>query len=169
MQLDGAAARALRAWFSPLVSRTSRRCVVRYTAAAGVGHLVWETLQIPFYTLWDAASLNEIVADILICTGNDVAISASALLLAVLLTGRTEWPRDQYIRVAVMTVLLGLCYTAISELVNVYVDASWGYSEYMLRVPGIHVGLSPILQWIVVPIFSFYVARPRLADREEQL
>jgi hypothetical protein len=41
---------------------------------------------------------------------------------------------------------------------NVYVRRSWAYSELMPAVPlaGYRIGLSPLLQWIVVPAAAFW-------------
>lgn len=138
----------------------------RYLAAAGVGNLLWEALQMPLYTLCSTGTLSEIVTDILVCTAVDIAIAALALLAALLLTGHGGWPVNHYAQVASATVVLAVFYTAVSELVNVYVTKTWTYSEKMILIPGIRVGLAPILQWVIVPALAFYIARPRPADHE---
>ena len=56
----------------------------------------------------------------------------------------------------------GLIYTAYSEWVNVYQIGSWGYAPDMPLVFGI--GVSPLLQWLVVPLVTLSILRmPRTA------
>jgi hypothetical protein len=43
------------------------------------------------------------------------------------------------------------------------VRASWAYSDWMPVIPiaGLSIGLSPLLQWIVVPAAAFAITRAR--------
>jgi hypothetical protein len=62
----------------------------------------------------------------------------------------------------------GLGYTVVSEWLNIVVRRSWAYSSLMPVVSlfGFGIGLSPLLQWIVVPTLALYAAR-RATTREE--
>lgn len=42
---------------------------------------------------------------------------------------------------------------------NIVVRQSWAYSEMMPVIPVIDAGLSPVAQWIVLPLASFWFAR----------
>ena len=78
---------------------------------------------------------------------------------SLLLRGTREWPNQGYLRVAVLTLLLGLAYTGFSEWLNVSVRESWAYSEWMPVIPITGgIGLSPLLQWVVVPSLAFWVS-----------
>jgi hypothetical protein len=61
--------------------------------------------------------------------------------------------------VAIIAIILGVAYTIYSEHLNVAIRQSWAYSERMplVRAFGWQIGLSPILQWIVVPSLAFWV------------
>jgi len=50
-------------------------------------------------------------------------------------------------------------YTIFSEWLNIVVRASWAYSPLMPVVHLINIGLSPLLQWIVIPAAALYAAR----------
>ncbi len=52
-------------------------------------------------------------------------------------------------------------YTVYSEWLNVYVKGTWAYSDLMPIVPGLEVGLSPLIQWIVVPTFEILMVQHR--------
>lgn len=131
-------------------------------------NLAWEIGQLPLYTLWKDASPRAIAVAVAHCTAGDIAIGAAALMLALIL-GReralAQWRRQ---RIAALTALAAAAYTVFSEWSNTAILGSWAYSELMptLRLAGIEIGLSPLLQWLVLPPLALYLAggrRPRQA------
>ena len=130
-----------------------------YFAAVALGNLTWEILQLPLYTIWTTGTLGEQAFAVVHCTGGDILIALAALSLAlVLVGGRGFWP------VAILAIGLGVAYTGFSEWLNVYLRRSWAYSDWMPLISlGRHrIGLSPILQWLLVPAFSLWAASRRL-------
>jgi hypothetical protein len=130
-----------------------------YGAAILAANLVWEAMQLPLYTIWQAGAPREIAFAVVHCAGGDLAIAAGTLLLALLAVGRSGWPNEGFVRVSVASVVLGVGYTIYSEWLNVTVRRSWAYSDLMPIVPVLEVGLSPLLQWIVIPVGALIVAR----------
>ncbi len=132
-----------------------------YLGLAFVGSLVWEVLHLPLYTIWTAGTLREQAFAAGHCTLGDLVIGACALMLALLLAGAPGWPRDRFWPVAILTVAFGLAYTVFSEWLNVVVRAAWAYSDLMpvVSIAGSKVGLSPLLQWIVVAGAAFAIMR----------
>jgi hypothetical protein len=132
-----------------------------YLISAGVAHLMWETLQLPLYTIWDQGTLRAQSFAVAHCTLGDLLIALSTLILALVVAGDEAWPRRHFWRVAGVALVLGVAYTVFSEWLNVVVRASWAYSERMpiLRLPGFDIGVSPLLQWIVVPLAAFTIVR----------
>jgi hypothetical protein len=59
----------------------------------------------------------------------------------------------------------GLGYTIFSEWLNIVVRKSWAYSDLMPVIPVIDAGLSPVAQWIVLPLAGFWWARRPLRSR----
>lgn len=134
----------------------------RYFAVIIPAHLVWEFAHMPLYTLWNTGTTGEIVFAAVHCTGGDILIASSALMLALLLTG-SGWPgkRSSVRRVVTLTILLGVGYTLFSEWLNIVVREAWAYSELMPIVPFVNAGLSPLMQWIVIPAVAFgWAIRP---------
>jgi hypothetical protein len=129
-------------------------------------NLVWEILHLPLYTIWASGTLESQAFAVLHCTAGDVLIAVSTLVPALLLVGDKTWPGTRFLPVLTMAVGLGLAYTIFSEWLNVVVRASWAYSTAMPVVPifGLRVGLSPTLQWLVIPTTSLLLAR-RLTER----
>jgi hypothetical protein len=131
-----------------------------YFAAIMLGNVVWESLQLPLYAIWREGSPREIVFALAHCTAGDLMIAAGALLASLLLLGSEDWPRTSFVAVALAAIALGVAYTGFSEWLNVSVRKSWAYSELMPVVPlAGGVGVSPLLQWLVVPAASFWCAR----------
>lgn len=139
-----------------------------YMAVIAVGNLIWETLHLPLYTIWWSGTVRENAFAVVHCTLGDLLIALSALTLSLVLVGNRDWPAHRFRRVAALAVAFGIGYTVFSEWLNIVVRAAWAYSEFMpvLSVLGVDVGLSPGLQWGVVPILAMRQAR-RSAIRVE--
>jgi hypothetical protein len=131
----------------------------RFLILIALANSVWELGHLPLYTIWSEGSVSEILVAVVHCTGGDVLIAGASLLLALLLVGDPAWPGATYRRVAALAVAFGVVYTTFSEWLNTEVRGSWAYSDLMPVVPLIDVGLSPIAQWIVIPIAAFWWAR----------
>jgi hypothetical protein len=129
-----------------------------YLVVVAVGHLVWETLQLPLYTIWSEGTLREQAVAVFHCTAGDVSIAGASLLGALVALGQPGWPQVGFRPVASLTIALGLGYTIYSEWSNVS-RGSWTYSLLMPVVPGLGTGLSPLLQWIAVPMMGLWLPR----------
>jgi hypothetical protein len=138
-------------WLAPLA---------RYFLASALGHLAWETLQLPLYGIWFDGTAAQITFAVAHCTVGDIMIAAATLGPALLVFGR-GWPGDQaaFRNVALTAVALGLGYTVFSEWLNINVRGNWNYSSWMPRLPPLGTGLSPAMQWIVIPALAFWWAR----------
>jgi len=130
----------------------------RYLAVTGIGHLFWEILQLPLYTLWEEGTASEIAFAVVHCTGGDILIALASLTVALILAGNPDWPSVQFREVAAMTMVLGVAYTLYSEWFNVSVRASWAYASTMPTIPFLGTGLAPTLQWVMVPLVALAIA-----------
>lgn len=130
---------------------------MRYVIASDVLNLIWEIAQMPLYTLWLTGSIPEISYAILHCTVGDMLIATVSVTGARVILRARNWPKDRFVSVAVVTMALALTYTVFSEWWNVEVRQAWAYRDVMPRLPGIGTGLSPLLQWLVVPLLVFWI------------
>lgn len=135
-----------------------------YLAASTAGNLLWEILQLPLFTLWNQGTPGEIAFAVAHCAAGDLLIATATLGSAIVVGFAWSWPRRQWHRVAILTILFGVGYTAFSEWLNVYVRSAWAYSNFMptLRLGTAGIGLSPLAQWIIVPIFALAFASGRV-------
>lgn len=138
------------------------RALRRYVMFLGGMNLVWEFAHLPLYTLWNTASSEEIVFAAVHCTGGDILIGTSALLLALFVVGNDKWPIERSKRVFWLTLVLGFSYTVFSEWLNIEVRQAWAYNDAMPVIPVLNMGLSPALQWVLIPSISYYCMLIRL-------
>ncbi len=136
----------------------------RYLGVTIVGHLAWEVAQIPLYTIWTDGTIGEIAFAIAHCTGGDVLIALASLTGALVLAGAPRWPSVGFRRVAALTLIFGASYTVFSEWFNVSVRGSWAYAPSMPTLPPLGTGLTPLLQWIVIPSIALAMVS-RAANR----
>lgn len=126
--------------------------------------LAWEVLQTPLYTLWMEERPAYVAFSIVHCTVGDVLIGSASLLLALIL-GREAAPAQwHWWRIAALLLLMRAGYTIFSEWLNTSFDR-WTYSELMptLKAAGKEIGLSPLLQWLLVPPLALHLSRKREA------
>ena len=146
------------AWYRDRAARSL--IVFAYLPWLGALNLIWETAQLPLYTLWSEASAGTIAFSVAHCTAGDIAIGTAALIMVLILGRERAVSQWHWRRIAVWTALAGAAYTVFSEWNNTAILGSWAYSELMptLTVAGIKIGLSPLLQWLVLPPLVLFLA-----------
>ena len=111
-------------------------------AGGGIGYLLWTRFH---------------------CALGDLLILLGAFwMTSLLVRTRFWWMRLSWDRI-VTFVGLGLAYTMWSEWFNTRVTGGWTYGDAMPVV--LWMGLSPLLQWVVVPSIVLAVLRRREGDR----
>lgn len=130
-----------------------------YIGVTIVANLIWETLHLPLYTIWTTGTLQQQAFAVIHCNGGDVLIALTTLTIGLICVGTRDWPLAGHLPVLLLTLASGIGYTIFSEWLNVVVRASWAYAPTMPVVPIINTGLSPFMQWTLVPILALSVAR----------
>ena len=133
--------------------------VLEWGALSFALNLAWEIGQLPLYTIFGTETAGRIAYAVIHCTIGDVLISVVPLLIAALLTRRADWPLTRPWAGGGIAIASGLSYTAYSEGHNVYRTGAWAYSESMPLAFGI--GVSPLLQWLVIPAALVVIVRLR--------
>ena len=131
----------------------------RYLAVSLLGNALWEPAHLPRYTIWSSGTTGEKLFAVLHCTAGDLLIALGSWALAVIVAGRPDWPARGFRPVALLTIAAGLLYTGFSEWLNAGVRESWAYSNWMPVIPKLGLGVSPLLQWLVVPSLALTAAR----------
>jgi len=121
----------------------------------------WEVVHTYFYTLKDS-DFNAMLYGWLHCTFGDVMITLASFWLVSLMARNRRWFLELNMRNFAGFVMIGVIYTLFSELTNVQIFRSWGYNESMPVIPLVRVGLTPVLQWLVIPSATIFLLRCRL-------
>lgn len=142
----------------------------RYLGLLLGANLAWELAHVPLYTLWTEGSQGEIAFAVAHCTVGDGAIGATALAAAVVLTRSWRWPAEKFWQVGLLATAASIGVTILLEWLHVEVWRSWAYAPAMPTLPPLGTGLSPILQWLVLPPLCLAAARqlsgsPRILGR----
>jgi hypothetical protein len=132
--------------------------LLRYLLLLTAMNLAWEFAQMPLYMIGRTGTPGEIAFAALHCTAGDAMIGGFAMLATLMLVAPARCPHTGSVRLPAVAVSFGLAYTVFSEWLNVEVRESWAYSELMPRVPPLGTGLSPILQWLIIPPAAYFVA-----------
>jgi len=135
----------------------------RFALLSLLGHLFWEVAHIPLYTIWVEGTWGDIIFAVVHCTGGDLLIAMSSLLLALFIFSTGAWPRARVYPVFTAMIAIGFGYTIFSEWLNIEVREAWAYREIMPVIPFIDAGLTPMLQWLVVPFAAYFGALRRLS------
>jgi hypothetical protein len=124
-------------------------------------HFVWELLQAPFYEHMSATRHWSAVLHCSRATIGDVVITWTAYGLAAGAVQDRWWLGASHrVRPIIVYLAVGLVMTVVLEWLSVYLWRRWGYAPDMPEVLGI--GLALILQWLLVPLLTLWLARQRL-------
>lgn len=144
-----------------MTERSSRADIGRSAGAvAAFGLLVnwpWEFLQVPLYAGMADAGHWEAT---LVCTQatlGDAFILLLAFVLASAVLRQGQWVIEGKIRPKVLFVAVAFLISMVFEVTSVYVLDRWSYAPAMPVFAG--MGLSPIVQWILLPPLTLWLAR----------
>jgi hypothetical protein len=125
----------------------------------------WEFLQVPLFDGLKSAGHWQAVKGCSRAALGDAVIMLVVYWFVAAIAGSRHWilaPSGLQLALFVAT---GVSITALIEwlaLSGLWIE-SWRYSSLMPVVPGIRVGLAPLLQWIVLPPLVVWFVRRQLA------
>lgn len=114
-------------------------------------HFVWEFLQVPTY-----AGMAEMAhwEGIKLCTSatiGDVGFALTAFWTASLVARTRHWMGNLAALPVLAFLGTGIALTVGFEFYYTQITQRWTYSDLMPLVPPFGTGLSPLLQWLVLP------------------
>jgi len=139
--------------------RITRSAELYIALFAFLSNFVWELLQLPLFSGFDDIHHYDVILHCTKATFGDVVISLAAFYCASLFTGTRNWIADSNKTGLGVFFSIGLLVTIVFELLATGPLNRWEYSPLMPIVPVLNVGLSPILQWIFIPIFQLWIVR----------
>ncbi len=122
--------------------------------------LLWELAQFPLYDVWHQNDWSYILYGLAHCTFGDLLILLVLYEIIALFNWNRAWYATDGILVnSLLFTLLGVGYTIYSEIMNVRIKGTWGYTELMPIVPILDIGGMPFLQWLLVPPILLWLMR----------
>lgn len=123
-------------------------------------HFVWEMQQMPFYehppdwTLWQMTQVYTCA------TFGDVGITLISFWTVALAARSRRWIIEPRTLQVVGFTAVGVAATIVLEYLATQVQHRWQYAEAMMTLPVLGTGLSPFLQWVVIPpLVAAFVGR----------
>ena len=123
-------------------------------------HFIWEVIQAPLYTGMADARHWDAVRTCGLASAGDVLVLVTAYAGVAVILRQSDWLALPTGRRVVAYLAIGLLLTFVLETVNVYVLQRWTYRQSMPVLFGI--GVSPLMQWVVVPTLTLWLARRHL-------
>lgn len=121
--------------------------------------LLWEVAQFPLYTVWQEGDWSYILYGLAHCTLGDLLILLVTYWVVSLLNHSRYWYLSNILVSGILFTLLSLGYTIYSEIVNVSIKGTWGYTDLMPIIPVIEIGGIPFMQWVLVPPVLLWLMR----------
>ncbi|MDD9908682.1 MAG: hypothetical protein OXR62_03230 [Ahrensia sp.] len=122
-------------------------------------HFVWEFIQVPTYEgMAEMAHWNAIK----ICTWatfGDVGFALTAFWTTALMARSRSWIYSPQAWQMLIYLGVGIGLTIGFEYYYTEIAQRFSYSDLMPLVPPLGTGLSPLLQWIVIPLLVIWFTR----------
>ena len=122
-------------------------------------HFVWEFVQVPTYSGMADMSHWEGTKLCLSATFGDVGFALTAFWITAIASRTRGWilcPAGWQIA---LFIAIGISLTVSFEYYYTQVSGRWNYSDLMPLVPPFGTGLSPLLQWLVMPPLVIWFTR----------
>jgi hypothetical protein len=128
----------------------------------------WEFLQSPLFAGMATAPHGEAVKSCTRAALGDALIALAAHSTVAAMSHNRRWLLSPARWQLATFVGVGLAITVVIEwlALNDRWIGGWRYAETMPVVPGLGIGLSPLLQWVVLPLLTVWFVR-RQTGREE--
>ncbi|WP_202900530.1 hypothetical protein [Parvularcula oceani] len=125
-------------------------------------NFVWEFWQVPLYGDIPDAPHWEAVKTCTIATFGDVGIVLVAFWCAAVAGRSRHWIASPATKTIATFLIVGVGITLIAEYLATEVWDRWSYGELMPILPGLGIGVSPVLQWLLVPLALIPLSRRML-------
>jgi hypothetical protein len=128
-------------------------------------HFVWEMLQVPWYQGMADASHGSVVWLCMRATGGDVLIILASFWLSSILCGNRRWLLEGDRKPALIVVTIALLATIVLEWLATGPLERWAYADSMPIIMLLEVGLTPLLQWVLLLPLLLWLTRRHMLGR----
>lgn len=126
----------------------------------------WEVLQAPLFAGMAEAPFFEAIKGCSQGTLGDMVIMLIAYEAVSLVARSRDWVVTPGRRQLALFIAIGVSITAVIEglATRGHWVQNWTYSPNMPLVPGVNIGVTPLLQWVVLPLLVIWFVRRQIQD-----
>lgn len=121
--------------------------------------LLWEIAQFPLYTVWHQNNWGYILYGLAHRTLGELVILLILYELTAVIRRDRYWYLHSAFTSGILFTVAGVAYTVYSEIHNVRIKGTWGYTDLMHIVPVLNIGGTPFLQWLLIPPILLWLMR----------
>ena len=127
----------------------------------------WEVLQAPLFAGMAEAPFFEAIKGCSRGTLGDMVIMLIAYEGVSLVARRRDWVLAPDRRQLALFIAIGVSITAVIEglATRGHWVQNWTYSPNMPVVPGVNIGVTPLLQWVVLPLLVIWFVRRQIQSQ----
>jgi hypothetical protein len=125
-------------------------------------NFVWEFAQVPLFASMSTADHWAAIAVCARATLGDALIALIAFWAAAITGGSRRWILEPRRSQLITYLAVGIAITIVMEWLATRVLDRWAYAPSMPIIPLLGVGLSPIIQWLIVPLLLVWFVRRQL-------
>ncbi len=118
-------------------------------------NFAWEVLQMPLYK--DASFDIEHIAFCALASVADAIMVLLIYLCFALIYKNPLWVQNLTLLRILLLLLVGAIGAIVAEMRHVS-TGNWAYGKSMPIIPGVDVGLSPVLQFMLLPTLIYYLS-----------
>ena len=147
------------------MQRSALKPLLLYAGIGFVLHWMWEVGQAPLFTCFVQFRRCMWLCFRAAVTG-DLAMMLLIYACLALVHRRNDWPmhRSAFHHPAtwILPIVIGMLLATNVEFWAVFVAHRWEYSATMPLIPWLHIGLTPVLQMIIVPLATTVLLKQML-------
>lgn len=130
-------------------------------------HFCWEISQMSLYSFSGVplSGYEAFVKEHWVASLKDGLITVALYLLVAIFMQNMAWGRRFSNRRLIFLLSFGFLWALVMEYHAVVVRSAWSYAKAMPVLPGLGVGVVPVLQMMVVPLIAIILTRKHLSDK----
>ena len=137
------------------INKKFRKFILAAGVVGFVLNLAWELIQMPLYNN-GSFSINHVAFCALGAVADAIMVLLLYLVVALFLR-KALWIHQLTFLRAITVVLTGGTLAIVSEMRHLSIG-SWAYSKSMPIIYGVNVGISPVLQFMILPLLTYVIS-----------
>lgn len=127
-------------------------------------NFIWEIWQAPLFQGMDELTHFEVTLHCTLAALGDVSILLAAFWIIALTARSRRWIIHPRAIQAIGFIAIGIAITVVIEAIATHVLNRWQYAAVMPTLPILGTGITPILQWLIIPPIIVSMMRRRGTD-----